>query len=144
MQKRTKVFITLIILVIIISAFLYWQFNIYQPAEYYARQHWNDICEKIDSGMVISSIITDDDTGQQEINIENCLSPEDFDWFLDKEISPPTPYYTITIKFSDNSEVSLHNWDSVDFSVYHRERYYIFVNDELFRRIEAIYGNTQQ
>lgn len=145
MQKRTKVIITfIIVLVVIISGFLYWRLNIYQPPEYYAKQHWNDICEKIDSGMVISSVGTDLGTEAVEINIANCLSPEDFDRSLDKETSPPTPYYcNITIIFSDNSEVTLHNWETHTFSVYYRDRYYEINNDQLFSRIQSIYGTTE-
>lgn len=141
MSKKTKTL--LIIAVVLILAVLYWWFAIFRPPEYYARQNWNNICEKIDSGMIVSSVITGHSTGPQEIDIDDCLSPEDFDWFLPKEMSPPTPYYVITIKFSDNSEVNLYNWDYPDFSIYYREQYSVFVNEELFSRIQSIYGTTE-
>lgn len=142
MRTKTKVIIAIAGILVITALYSY--FVVLRPPEYYARQHWNDICEKIDSGMVISSEISDHRTGPQEFDIEGCLISENFDWFLPAEMSTPTPYYIITIKFSDNSEVSLYNWDSVDFSFYYRDRYSIFVNDELFRRVMEIYGVEDQ
>lgn len=145
MSKKLK--IVLIIALVLILVFTYCWFEIFHVPEYLARQDWNTICDKIDSGMVVSSVVenfTYQNSGRSEIDIENCLKPEDFDLFLG-EIGPPTPNCIITIVFSDDTEVTIHNWDSPDFSVNPGAKCnYLIVNKELLNRIKSIFPSTNE
>ena len=137
MSVKSRILIlSALILGIVILILLPWS-TFFPPYEERAKQQWDNICEMIDNGMVVSAI---EGSTNQNIDVGGCLSKTDFLVGLEKEVGSPTPYYGhIEIIFSDGTSVTLLNWETETFSVCYKTRYYIIENNELFTRLQALH-----
>ena len=143
-RKALDAFIFLAVIAgVVMLIFFIWT-NMF-PTDSMAMKNWEKICKKIDDGKVVSAKVSGSDSNgnnlvNAEINIKDCLSKEDFNRYLPKEVGPPTSEYgIITVKFNDRSEVVFGNWKTGTFSGDFKGRYYEFGNGELFNRLQLLY-----
>ena len=137
MLTKLKKYLWIIILVII-AAFIAWRIASI-PTERKAQRHFEKICAKIDSNEVVSATVYFDGV-QKNIDVEGCLSKDDFFRLIPRYTDPPTPHYgALIIVFSDKSSVTLYNWESEYFFVIYKGRKYELTNAALFNRIIALH-----
>ena len=139
--KSKPIIVIAIIALAVFLVFLVWRFCFSEASDaFFAKKNWANICAKVDENK-IKNVHVEINSKIYEIDVRGCLADENFIKSMERNTSPPTPYYgNISVEFTDNSNVLLHNWGMDTFSIGYRGTYYLIENEELLRRLTLLHA----